>query len=1034
MKHTNPMRRFFAAMRRQSPAAVRLAQVDEGRHIFDTSPDLILVTDTRGNIVRVSPSCEKILGYRPDEMMGRSAQDFIYPGDLAPTREQMRALRRGDKARIFEARYRHKNGGVVTLGWTGAWSSRARKHYFFGRDTTEQKLAEEKFRLAVEASPSGLVMIDANGAIILVNAETERMFGYDRHELIGGPVDILVPQKFRSGHILLRSEFVAAPQARRMGAGRDLKGVRKDGSEFPVEIGLNPIQTSTGLLVLGVILDISERKRNEATIREYAEREQLFIAAVESSNDAIVTKNLDGIVTGWNEAAEHLFGYTADEVIGKSIDIIVPADLRGDVRMILAKIKAGEKIEHHETVRLAKDGRRLDISLSVSPVKSQSGTIIGASKMARDISARKQTLAALIESEKLSRAIIDTALDAFVQLDDSWNIIDWSPQAEATFRWSRDEVVGRNLIDIIIPPENRSFTSGRLAGFLTEAEKGGSGWRYVAPSLRHDGKIINTEISLTAIRRGDRYIINSFIRDITERVQAEKDRDRNREFLDRIVENISVAILVKDARDLQFILVNKAAEELWGLSRDEMLGKTPRQIFPTETADLIERNDRDLLQTGKASFIEEHTILRPDKRTRLVVSRRMVVRDQHADAQHVLVVVEDVTERRAMENQLVQSQKMESIGQLTGGIAHDFNNMLTVITGTIDILTDAVKDKPEMTAIANLISEAADRGTELTGHLLAFARRQPLQPRETDVNALMTESEKFLRRSLGEQIDVELRLASDAWPALVDPTQLTTALVNLAVNARDAMPNGGKLTLETGNAVLDADYAQNNREVVPGSYVVVAVSDTGDGIPEAIRQRVFEPFFTTKEVGKGTGLGLSMVYGFIKQSNGHIKVYSEEGYGTTFKIYLPRAAAAYPTAETPIEAAPEGGSETILLVEDNALVLASATAQLQSLGYRTVKAANAAEALAIADAGAPFDLLFTDVIMPGGMNGRRLAEEMAKRRAPLKVLFTSGYTENAIVHHGRLDPGVHLLAKPYRKSDLAIMVRRALDDAKTFSP
>jgi CheY-like chemotaxis protein len=275
-----------------------------------------------------------------------------------------------------------------------------------------------------------------------------------------------------------------------------------------------------------------------------------------------------------------------------------------------------------------------------------------------------------------------------------------------------------------------------------------------------------------------------------------------------------------------------------------------------------------------------------------------------------------------------------------------------------------------------------------------------------------------------------LRLEKETWPAMADPTQLTTALVNLAVNARDAMPNGGKLTLETGNAVLDTTYIDSNQDAQAGSYVVVAVSDSGSGIPEAIRQRVFEPFFTTKEVGKGTGLGLSMVYGFVKQSNGHIKIYSEEGYGTTFKIYLPRAdAVASSGRETPLEAALEGGSETILVVEDNALVLSSVTTQLQSLGYRTLTAANAAAALTIADSGADFDLLFTDVIMPGGMNGRQLAEEMAKRRSPLKLLFTSGYTENAIIHHGRLDPGVHLLAKPYRKADLARMVRRALDES-----
>ena len=396
--------------------------------------------------------------------------------------------------------------------------------------------------------------------------------------------------------------------------------------------------------------------------------------------------------------------------------------------------------------------------------------------------------------------------------------------------------------------------------------------------------------------------------------------------------------------------------------------------------------------------------------------------------------IRDITDKVAAEEQLKQAQKMEAVGQLTGGVAHDFNNMLTVITGTIDILADAVADKPDLAAIAKLISEAADRGAELTGHLLAFARKQPLQPREIDVRALMVESEKLLRPALGEHIEIETILKSGVWPALVDPNQLSSALLNLAINARDAMPNGGKLTLETSNAVLDRSYAEINADVQPGEYVLIAVSDTGEGIPEAIRDKIFEPFFTTKGIGKGTGLGLSMVYGLIKQSGGHIKVYSEEGYGTTFKIYLPRAdelakAITAPSSDPQIE----GGDETILVVEDDPFVRTSAITQLQSLGYKTLSAANATEALAIADGGAQFDLLFTDVIMPGKMNGRQLAEELAKRRSPLKVLFTSGYTENAIIHHGRLDPGVLLLAKPYRKSELARMLRRALD-APTHCP
>jgi PAS domain S-box-containing protein len=647
--------------------------------------------------------------------------------------------------------------------------------------------------------------------------------------------------------------------------------------------------------------EVDERRRVESEIREYAERERLFIAVVESSDDAVITKSLDGVITGWNAAAEQLFGFSAQEAVGNKIDIIVPVELRGEIPGIMDKIAHGQKVEHYETTRTCKDGRRLEVSLSISPVKSAQGAIIGAAKVAREITQRKKTEQALLDSERMARGIIDTALDAFIQLDDTGTIIDWSPKAEAMFGWSRAEAVGQTVRDLIMIPENRIAHSEGLVQFLSVARiSGTAGRRYEAPSLRRDGKAIDTEVSLTALRLGDRYVINGFIRDVTEKKTA-----------------------------------------------------------------------------------EEH---------------------------------------------IRQAQKMEAVGQLTGGIAHDFNNMLTVITGTIEILADAVADKPEIAAIATLISEAADRGAELTGHLLAFARKQPLRPREIDINALMADSTKLLKRALGEHIEIELKTDPAAWKALIDPTQLTSALLNLAVNARDAMPNGGRLTLETRNTELDQDYADANGEVLPGNYVMIAVSDTGSGIPKAIRDKIFEPFFSTKEIGKGTGLGLSMVYGFVKQSSGHINVYSEEGFGTTFKIYLPQGGSqADQSIETVVEAQVASAHETILLVEDDAMVRSSVTAQLESLGYRTLTAANGKEALAIIEDGTAFDLLFTDMVMPGSVDGRQLAQEAASIRPGLKVLFTSGYTEDAIIHHGRLDPGVLLLAKPYRKTDLARMIRVALD-------
>lgn len=384
----------------------------------------------------------------------------------------------------------------------------------------------------------------------------------------------------------------------------------------------------------------------------------------------------------------------------------------------------------------------------------------------------------------------------------------------------------------------------------------------------------------------------------------------------------------------------------------------------------------------------------------------------------------DLTSQHETEERLRQSQKMDAIGQLTGGVAHDFNNVLTVITGTIEIIQEGLADKPQLAAIAQLIDDAASRGAEITSQLLTFARRQPLEPREIDVNGLVVETAKLLRPILGEHVEIVTRLADDAWLAMADPSQLSSAIVNLAVNARDAMPDGGRLTLETANRELDST---GNGDGDAGSYVMVAVADTGHGIPVDIRDRVFEPFFTTKGLGRGTGLGLSMVYGFAKQSGGAVAIESEEGRGTVMRLFLPRSAGEAVARTGPVAApAPARGHETILVVEDDPLVQGYVIAQLGSLGYRTLTASDGATALALVDQGASFDLLFTDIIMPGGMNGRELAEAVRLRRPGARVLYTSGYTDNTIVHEGHLDPGVALLRKPYRKADLSQKIREML--------
>jgi PAS domain S-box-containing protein len=641
---------------------------------------------------------------------------------------------------------------------------------------------------------------------------------------------------------------------------------------------------------VGVVGKLREQSASERDF--YAKRLALYGAVVESSNEAIITTSLDGIITGWNKAAERLFGHSSADAIGKPIDLIVPGERKSEIRNVLNRIASNQSIAQHETVRVRKDGRHVDISLNVSPLRTDDGKIIGASKIAHDITEEKQSREKLRREVEERQRIFETSQDLILVTDGYGNFVQVSPSVSDILGYAPEDLIGHNATEFIHPDD-----------------------------------LENTRNEMRAARRGQ----------LKRAFEARYYHD--------------------DGHEVTLSWMGTWSEPV------------KRHFF--------------------------------------------IGRDQ--------------TEKQAAEAHLRQVQKMDAIGQLTGGIAHDFNNVLTVITGTIGILAEAVADQPELAAITKLIDDASERGAQLTKHLLAFARKQPLQPRETDVNALAVEAAKLLHPTLGEQITITPHLAEDAWPAMVDPNQLTTAILNLALNARDAMPAGGTLVLETRNVFLDDGYASLNVDVAPGSYVMIAVSDTGNGIPPPLLDRVFDPFFTTKEVGKGTGLGLSMVFGFVKQSGGHIKIYSEQGHGTSVKIYLPRSTGVQETEYEALQNVPiTGGNEKILIVEDDALVRQYVVTQIRSLGYAALEAANAAEALKIIDADPGIDLLFTDVIMPGAMNGRQLADEAARRRPELKTLFTSGYTENAIVHHGRLDSGVLLLAKPYRKSELARMLRTAL--------
>ncbi|HEY4135174.1 MAG TPA: ATP-binding protein [Alphaproteobacteria bacterium] len=453
-------------------------------------------------------------------------------------------------------------------------------------------------------------------------------------------------------------------------------------------------------------------------------------------------------------------------------------------------------------------------------------------------------------------------------------------------------------------------------------------------------------------------------------------------------------------------------------------------IHPDDRAHYFAAQDA-AVRTGQPQQVD-YRLLRADGTVRYLWSELQCEFDDQGQPRAVYGIIQDVTERHTTEEQLRQAQKMETIGHLTGGVAHDFNNLLMVIMGNLDLLLDRMQSDPATASVVNAAIAAAERGASLTRQLLAYARRQPLAPREIDVNQTIQGISRLLRRALGEQVEIETILGGGVWRALADAAQVENAVINLAINARDAMPTGGKLTVETANSALDADYADSNEEIVAGQYVMIAVTDTGTGMPPDVVARAFEPFFTTKPVGRGTGLGLSMVYGFAKQSGGHAKIYSELGHGTTVKLYLPRARnGASPAAvEEELPAAQESRNEVILVVEDDALVRSTVDRMLQELGYRVLLASTGEEALPFLEGDAHIDLLFTDVVLPGRLGGKALAEQACALRPGLSVIYSSGYTQNSIIHQGRLDSDVELLSKPYKKQDLARRLRSVLGRRK----
>ncbi len=634
---------------------------------------------------------------------------------------------------------------------------------------------------------------------------------------------------------------------------------------------------------------------------------------------------------------------------------------------------------------------------------------------------------AILKTKEFAQNIVDSVPAGLLVLSEDLRILSVNRWFLDTFRLHDEDVVGHGLHEVIQP----AGPPRSLGGIRQPTDDVGARDVFLDLPIRGSEENRPVRVTLTDIQHSEeeqgRLLL--VVEDLSEshRLQAVAEISERR--VRELIQSLDAIVWEADAVTFQFTFVSQRAEGMVGYPVEQWLTE------PDFWAKHIHPEDREkTVQNCKAAVAEgkdhelEYRMITADGRVKWLRDIIHLVRDSDGKVTQLRGLMVGITERKLLEEQLRQSQKMEAIGRLAGGIAHDFNNLLTIISGYSDLMQESLKEGDRQRAHVDEIKKASNRAATLTRQLLAFSRSQVLAPQVLDLNGVVANIEKMLRRLIGEDVELVTVLGENLGRVRADPGQLEQVIMNLVVNARDAMPQGGKLTIETAEVDLDDAYARSHVTVVPGRYIMLAVSDTGMGMDQETQTHIFEPFFTTKEKGKGTGLGLAMVYGIIKQSGGYIWVYSEPRQGATFKIYLPRieqatgeAAAAKPASS------PSKGNETVLLVEDEPALRALARTVLESKGYRVLEARNGEDALLVAEQHrGQVDLLLTDVVMPG-MSGRELAEQLHQKNRSLKILYMSGYTDDAIVHHGVLGSDMAFLQKPFTPEGMARRVREVLD-------
>ena len=883
------------------------------------------------------------------------------------------------------------------------------------RARTSLKDGDARYRALLNTSLDSIIWTDGRGRIQEFNAAAERTFRISREAVLGKDLsETILPAALRPH---LSSELftsVASSGIELMGTRLETK-VMRGGEEFPAELTVAGAVIDGDPTFIVYVRDLTARLLAEEMLVQLA-------AIVESSQDAIVGTDLKHHINSWNKGAELMYGYSAKEVVGKNISLLTPADRLEETARIRNELSAGDAIRSFETARVTKDGRRLNVSLSISPVFDSDGIAVGFSAIGRDITAYKQTQEALRKANDTS---IYASPMAIFAVDSERRVTLWNPAAEAMFGWREDEVIGRRNPVTLTGGEAQSEALRKriLSGeVLTGIE---------VQTNKRDGTLIAINLSAAPLYDDQHKIraIIAFLVDITEVKKAEEVRRLTEEKYRTIFEN-AIEGIYQITPQGRYISANPAMARMFGFdSPSEFLEartdvKAQEYLHP-------EMREEFISSVRWVGIVQnfEYEAYRKDREVIWVSTNARAVRDSSGQILYLEGTIQDVTERRKLEQQLRRLQKIEAVGRLAGGVAHDFNNLLMAISSYAELLQLRIPQQDQLRKYLDEIVRVVDRGAALTQGLLAFGRKQVVSPRVLDLNTVIRDQLKILRRLVPENIELKFTPGSELGHVKADPNQIEQVVMNLVINARDAMPDGGHILIDTENSGLDVEDQSSN---TPGNTpsVMIVVSDSGCGMDAFTKAQIFEPFFTTKEQGKGTGLGLAIVGDIVKQSGGRVFLQSEVGLGTTFKIYLPRIDEAVQTDTAETVNISAQANETILLVEDEDTVRESIADYLLQTGYAVLKANGGPHALAIAsEPGRSIDLMLTDVIMPQ-MSGRELADKIQALHPEIKTVFMSGYSSNLLSNRQVLDPRHVLLQKPLRLTQLAKALRDMLDRSK----